>query len=138
MLKGSKEVCYTLDLLFQGCKVIGYVGTDEKVKWLKEELGFDFAFNYKKVNLSKSLKEAAPEGVDVYFDVVSGMTPLFELKKEHQIQWSVLNKKQGFQDINELYFLDCFLMIEEDSIGLKFTTYWQLTNGPNLSHAMLW
>ena len=56
---------------FQGCKVIGYAGTDDKVKWLKEELGFDFTFNYKKVNLSESIKEAAPEGVDVYFDNVS-------------------------------------------------------------------
>ena len=50
--------------------MIGYAGTDEKVKWLEEELGFDFAFNYKKVNLSESLKEAAPEGVDVYYDNV--------------------------------------------------------------------
>ena len=57
-------------LLFQGCKVIGYAGADDKVKWLKEELGFDFAFNYKKVDLSESIKEAAPEGVDVYFDNV--------------------------------------------------------------------
>ena len=57
-------------LLFQGCKVIGYAGADDKVKWLKEELGFDFAFNYKKVDLSESIKQAAPEGVDVYFDNV--------------------------------------------------------------------
>ena len=60
-------------LLFQGCKVIGYTGADDKVKWLKEELGFDFAFNYKKVDLGESLQEAAPEGVDVFFDVVSEM-----------------------------------------------------------------
>ena len=59
-----------MDLPFQGCKVIGYVGTDDKVKWLKE-LGFDFAYNYKKVNLSDSVKEAAPDGIDVYFDNVS-------------------------------------------------------------------
>ena len=51
--------------------MIGYAGTDDKVKWLKEELGFDFAFNYKKVDLNESLKEAAPEGIDVYFDNVS-------------------------------------------------------------------
>ena len=106
-------------MLFQGCKVIGYAGTDDKVKWLKEELGFDFAFNYKKVNLSESLKEAAPEGVDVYFDVVSGMTPLLELKKEHQIQWSVLNKKQGFQDINELYFWIVSSWLKKIPLGLN-------------------
>ena len=50
--------------------MIGYAGSDEKVKWLKEELGFDFAFNYKKVNLDESLKEAAPDGIDVYYDNV--------------------------------------------------------------------
>ena len=49
--------------------MIGYAGTDDKVKWLKE-LGFDFAYNYKKVNLSESLKEAAPDGIDVYYDNV--------------------------------------------------------------------
>ena len=59
-----------LHVRFQGCKVIGYAGTDDKVKWLKE-LGFDFAYNYKKVNLSESVKEAAPDGIDVYFDNVS-------------------------------------------------------------------
>ena len=32
----------------KGCTVIGYAGTDDKVQWLKD-LGFDFAFNYKKV-----------------------------------------------------------------------------------------
>ena len=59
-----------MDLRFQGCKVIGYAGTDDKVKWLKE-LGFDFAYNYKKVNLNESVKEAALDGIDVYFDNVS-------------------------------------------------------------------
>jgi len=54
-----------------GCKVIGYTGSDAKVKWLKE-IGFDHAFNYKTVDWEKSLKEAAPEGVDCYFDNVGG------------------------------------------------------------------
>ena len=52
--------------------MIGYAGRDDKVKWLKE-LGFDFAYNYKKVNLSESLKEAAPDGVDVYYDNVDAV-----------------------------------------------------------------
>lgn len=55
----------------QGCKVIGFAGTDEKCKWIKEELGFDFAFNYKKTDVDTALKEAAPDnGVDCYFDNV--------------------------------------------------------------------
>merc|ERR1719430_3011291 len=55
----------------QGCKVIGYAGTDEKCKWLKE-LGFDEAFNYKNVGVAESLTKAAPKGVDCYFDNVGG------------------------------------------------------------------
>ncbi|KAJ8302315.1 hypothetical protein KUTeg_021302, partial [Tegillarca granosa] len=55
----------------KGCKVIGYCGTDDKVKWLKE-LGFDAAYNYKKVDLNQSLTEAAPDGIDCYFDNVGG------------------------------------------------------------------
>ena len=54
----------------KGCYVIGYAGDDDKVRWLTKELGFDKAYNYKKVNLDASLKEAAPHGVDCYFDNV--------------------------------------------------------------------
>ena len=52
-------------------KVIGSAGTDEKVERLKE-LGFDTAINYRKGNLVEQLKEAAPEGIDLYFDNVGG------------------------------------------------------------------
>jgi len=55
----------------KGCKVIGYTGSDRKVNWLKK-IGFDHAYNYKKVDLDKTLKEAAPNGVDCYFDNVGG------------------------------------------------------------------
>ena len=51
-------------------KVIGYAGTDEKVDWLKNDLGFDHAFNYKKVSAEESLKIGAPDGVDCFFDNV--------------------------------------------------------------------
>lgn len=56
----------------KGCKVIGFTGSDQKVIWLEEELGFDKAFNYKTVNIEKALKAAAPNGVDCYFDNVGG------------------------------------------------------------------
>ncbi|MDG4861409.1 NADP-dependent oxidoreductase [Streptomyces sp. T-3] len=53
-------------------RVIGSAGSDEKVKLLVEEYGFDAAFNYKKGPVAEQLKEAAPEGIDVYFDNVGG------------------------------------------------------------------
>lgn len=56
----------------KGCKVIGFAGSDDKVKWLENELGFDKAINYKTVDIATALKEAAPEGVDCYFDNVGG------------------------------------------------------------------
>ncbi|XP_049947062.1 prostaglandin reductase 1-like [Schistocerca serialis cubense] len=56
----------------KGCTVIGFAGSDAKVKWLKEDLGFHHAFNYKKTDVSTALKQAAPDGVDVYFDNVGG------------------------------------------------------------------
>ena len=57
-------------VLFQGCTVIGSAGSDEKCKWLKDELKFDTVFNYKNVSLDAALKEHAPKGIDCFFDNV--------------------------------------------------------------------
>jgi len=56
----------------KGCRVIGIAGSDEKAKWLKQELKFDEVINYKTDDIAKKLKEAAPKGVDCYFDNVGG------------------------------------------------------------------
>src|SRR5579863_1054600 len=56
----------------KGCYVIGSAGSDEKCRWLKEDLGLDVAINYKKGELRTSLKAAAPKGIDVYFENVGG------------------------------------------------------------------
>ncbi|GBP37200.1 Prostaglandin reductase 1 [Eumeta japonica] len=56
----------------RGVRVIGFAGSDDKVRWLEQELGFDHAYNYRTVNVSNALKEAAPNGVDCYFDNVGG------------------------------------------------------------------
>ncbi|MEU9985339.1 NADP-dependent oxidoreductase [Streptomyces sp. NPDC048045] len=53
-------------------RVIGSAGSDEKVKLLLEEYGFDAAFNYKNGPVGEQLREAAPDGIDVYFDNVGG------------------------------------------------------------------
>ena len=58
----------------QGCHVVGIAGSDEKVKLLKEEFGFNEAINYKSVtNLKKVIEAVCPKGVDIYFDNVGGM-----------------------------------------------------------------
>ena len=57
----------------KGCRVVGIAGTDEKVNWLTDELGFDGAFNYKTTqNYVEKLKQLCPKGIDVYFDNVGG------------------------------------------------------------------
>jgi len=56
----------------KGCYVIGSAGSDEKCRWLKDDLGLDVAINYKKGELRASLKVAAPKGIDVYFENVGG------------------------------------------------------------------
>jgi NADPH-dependent curcumin reductase CurA len=55
-----------------GATVIGSAGSDEKVSYLKEELGFDGAFNYKHGEIPKRLRDLAPNGIDLYFDNVGG------------------------------------------------------------------
>jgi NADPH-dependent curcumin reductase CurA len=56
----------------RGCKVIGSTGSMEKVKFLREEWGFDIAFDYKTGPVVEQLKVEAPDGIDVYFDNVGG------------------------------------------------------------------
>jgi NADPH-dependent curcumin reductase CurA len=55
-----------------GCRVIGSAGSNEKVKLLKEQCGFDEVFNYKSGPSVNLLQAAAPDGIDVYFDNVGG------------------------------------------------------------------
>ncbi|MFH8569299.1 NADP-dependent oxidoreductase [Streptomyces sp. NPDC017993] len=52
--------------------VIGSAGSDEKVKYLIGELGFTTAFNYKDGSVREQLMQAAPTGIEVYFDNVGG------------------------------------------------------------------
>ena len=56
----------------KGCRVVGIAGGQAKCDWLTSELGFDEAVDYKGGALFKSLRAAAPKGIDVYFDNVGG------------------------------------------------------------------
>jgi NADPH-dependent curcumin reductase CurA len=56
-----------------GCKVVGIVGTDEKISFLKTKFGYDEAINYKTTpNMKAAIAVLCPEGVDIYFDNVGG------------------------------------------------------------------
>jgi NADPH-dependent curcumin reductase CurA len=57
----------------RGCHVVGIAGSDEKVRHVTEDLGFDSAFNYKTTpNCYRKLISLCPRGIDVYFDNVGG------------------------------------------------------------------
>jgi NADPH-dependent curcumin reductase CurA len=54
---------------------VGIAGSDEKCKWLVDELGFDAVVNYKGKSadqLNDEIRQACPKGVDVFFDNVGG------------------------------------------------------------------
>jgi NADPH-dependent curcumin reductase CurA len=56
----------------KGCRTVGIAGSDDKNKYLREEIGVDATINYKSAELKQVLKDSCPKGVDVYFDNVGG------------------------------------------------------------------
>ena len=57
----------------KGCRAIGIAGSDDKIDFIVNELGFDGGFNYQtKPDYSARLKELCPDGIDCYFDNVGG------------------------------------------------------------------
>ena len=55
-----------------GAHVIGIAGSQRKVTYLTERLGFDAAIDYKNEDVNARLRELAPKGVNVFFDNVGG------------------------------------------------------------------
>lgn len=55
-----------------GCRVVGIAGSDEKCRWITEDLGFDAAINYKKEEVFTALREKCPRGIDIDFENVGG------------------------------------------------------------------
>jgi NADPH-dependent curcumin reductase CurA len=71
-------------------RVIGSTGSDEKAKYLVSEVGVDVAINYKSGSLTEQLAEAAPDGIDAYFDNVGGdhlAAAIDVLKQNGRIAW---------------------------------------------------
>ena len=55
-----------------GCRVVGTTSSPEKCNWLVDEIGFDAAVDYNDGEFSRSVKQACPDGIDVYFDNTGG------------------------------------------------------------------
>lgn len=55
-----------------GCRTVGIAGGPEKCRHVVADLGFDHCLDYRAGNLQQALGEAAPQGIDIYFDNVGG------------------------------------------------------------------
>jgi len=59
----------------KGCRVVGVAGHDVEISWLLDELGFDAAINDEIAeDFHGGLAALCPDGIDVYFDNVGGVT----------------------------------------------------------------
>ena len=56
----------------KGCRAVGVAGGEKKCRYVKEELGFDACLDHRGPALPGRLKEACPDGIDVYFENVGG------------------------------------------------------------------
>jgi NADPH-dependent curcumin reductase CurA len=56
----------------KGARVIGIAGGADKVAFAREQLGFDVALDRHDPQLAQKLAQAAPDGIDVYFENVGG------------------------------------------------------------------
>jgi NADPH-dependent curcumin reductase CurA len=56
-----------------GCRVVGIAGSDRKIDWITDDLGFDAGINYRTTDdLHAAVADACPRGVDLYFENVGG------------------------------------------------------------------
>ena len=56
----------------KGCRVVGIAGGADKCRYIRDELGFDAAIDYKHEDVKEALRNLCPKGIDVYFDNVGG------------------------------------------------------------------
>ena len=56
-----------------GCKTIALAGSNAKIDYCRQELGYDAAINYRQTpDLSDAIARYAPEGINVFFDSAGG------------------------------------------------------------------
>lgn len=98
----------------RGCRVIGCAGTDAKVAYLTEDLGFDAAFNHRTEagDLLGALQKAAPDGLDIYFDNVGG--PLLE---------AALDAANRFARFVECGMISQYNLTRDETPGIRNMTH---------------
>lgn len=98
----------------RGCRVIGCAGTDAKVAYLTGELGFDAAFNYRTAqpDILSALQEAAPGGIDIYFDNVGG-----------QILEAALDAANRFARFVECGMISQYNLTRDETPGIRNMTH---------------
>jgi len=72
----------------KGCRTVGIAGGEAKCALLTSKLGYDAAVDHRTASLTRALREACPEGIDVYFDNVGGKpleSCLFNMKDHGRI-----------------------------------------------------
>ena len=65
----------------KGCRVVGIAGSEDKCRWMRDELGFDSVVNYHIENVPEALRRHCPDGIDIYFDNVGGK--ILEIALDH-------------------------------------------------------
>lgn len=96
----------------KGCKVIGIAGGAEKCRYAVEHFGFDQCLDHRAADLDKRLKEACPDGIDVYFENVGGavfdaVLPLLNTKARIPVcglvsQYNATGLKEGHDRLSLL------------------------------------
>ena len=120
----------------KGMRVVSSAGSDAKVAWLKEELGVDYAFNYKKTAISEGLKAGCPNGVDLVLESASpehfsACLPLMNEQKLLLIAGfiSIYNSGGVVKNISNFeYVLDRFLTIKSYPFMAYLDAYDQFVN----------
>ncbi|MAN80923.1 MAG: NADP-dependent oxidoreductase [Rhodospirillaceae bacterium] len=98
----------------RGCRVVGTAGTDAKVAYLTDDLGFDAAFNYRAAgdDVLGALQAAAPDGIDIYFDNVGG--PILE---------AALDAANRFARFVECGMISQYNLTREETPGIRNMTH---------------
>jgi NADPH-dependent curcumin reductase CurA len=56
----------------KGARAVGIAGGPEKCALVRDVFGFDVALDHRSPNFAEDLREACPDGIDVYFENVGG------------------------------------------------------------------